>query len=102
MRHTAILALDGVLGSSLAVSLDVLAAAEQLAAAGGRPRPFSVRLLGASRAPVPVGAGYPHGTDGAFGPRTRADVVIVPGVVAPRPWEIDALLERPDARHAVR
>jgi transcriptional regulator GlxA family with amidase domain len=28
--------------------------------------------------------------------------VIVPGVVAPRPWEIDAVLERPDARRAMR
>src|SRR5207237_9711592 len=46
MLPTTILALDGALASSVAITIDVLAMANHICHAAGRPSAFAVRLVG--------------------------------------------------------
>jgi transcriptional regulator GlxA family with amidase domain len=102
MQHVAILALDGVLDSALSVTLDVLGAANRVAQAAGAAPVFAPRVLGPRRGTVRCGSGYTRAVDAAFESRAHCDVVVVPGLDAPRPAEIDALLASDTAARARR
>lgn len=98
-RRVSVIALDGVLDGALGVTLDVLAAANRIAAATGRPRPFSVRLVSA-RSHLVSGAGLRIEAQGRMADRGRPDVVVPPGLNVPSRKELEAALARPDVKAA--
>ncbi len=98
-RRVFVVALDGVLDAALGVTLDVLAAANRIAAELGRPRPFSVRLI-SGRNYVVSGTGLRIGTHGRMAGRDRPDVVVLPGLNIPSRTELEAALGRNDVRAA--
>src|SRR5215213_739595 len=78
--RTCVVALEGVLDSSLSLTVDILAAANRLCKAIGRPPAFSVQVVGARRRTIRTGAGYRLTLDGVLrGMRSRPQLVIVPG-----------------------
>src|SRR5262245_60716924 len=95
----AVLALEGLLDSGLAVTLDAFSAANALAAtlAAGAPR-FEVTIVGLRRKvrsmqglTIPVQA---------ITPNLKPDWVVVPAVKAITPATLVSSLERPDVRQA--
>jgi len=94
-----VLALDGVLDSALAISRDVLAAANRIAVALGRAPPFETRLV-ALRAHVRTGTGLRIRAEGSAR-RGRPDVLVVLGMNVPSAAEIDRALARRDTRLAL-
>jgi transcriptional regulator GlxA family with amidase domain len=89
MIRVAILAYEGVLQTTLGVTLDILALANRIAEALERPREsrFSVRVLGVKRRAVRTGAGHVFQADSTISacPGADADVVLVPGMNLPTP-----------------
>jgi transcriptional regulator GlxA family with amidase domain len=98
-RRVSVIALDGVLDGALGVTMDVLAAANRIAAAMGRPRPFSVRLVSA-RSRLVSGAGLRIEAQGRMADRGRPDIVVLPGLNVPSRNELEAALARPDVKAA--
>ena len=80
MRRVAVLALDGVFDSSLALTLDVLAAANRLLPTLRRPPAFSVRTLGVGSRRVRTGAGLALSVQGVVERAGDCDLVVVPGL----------------------
>lgn len=71
MKTVWVLALDGLMDSSLAITLDLLRTAQAVAAnAAAAPPPIEVRVLGA-RARVPTGCGLTLRTDATFNAALR-------------------------------
>lgn len=109
MQTIWVLVLDGLLDSSLAITLDVLRTASAVAQRSGASADFEVRLLGAT-AKVRTGCGLTVQTDRRFraafkgngdsGGDARPSLVVVPalGVFGKR---LDARLQQADARQAV-
>jgi transcriptional regulator GlxA family with amidase domain len=96
-----VLALDGALDLALAVTRDVLAAANRLATSRGGEAPFDSRLV-AARRHVVTGTGLRVQVDARLADRrTVPDVLVVLGISAPTPPELAAALRRPDVRVAV-
>lgn len=97
----AIVALEGVSDSSLAVTLDAFMAANRVAASLlHQPAPFRVRVVGLERAPVRARSGMEVTPSQSFAGCRRADLVIVPGMGMAAPAELDATLGRPHIRAA--
>ncbi|HJV96384.1 MAG TPA: helix-turn-helix domain-containing protein [Albitalea sp.] len=100
MKSVWVLALDGVMDSSLSITLDVLRAAQSITARATSPAPFEVRVLGA-RAQVQTGCGLTLRTDDTF---RQARSVVPEWVIVPAMGEyrqtLAAHLARPDAVQA--
>ena len=83
MKTVWILALDGVMDSSLAITLDVLRAAQSFAARSKAATPFEYRVL-SSRAQLRTGCGLKLRSDGTFRQALSSDAlphwVVVHGV----------------------
>ncbi len=94
-KRVELLVLRGTLGSSLAVSLEILAAANRLMAVRGRKPLFEAALVGSglsvARALVPVGLPLSEAKDCA------AELLVVPGLGLASEEEIDARLGERDA-----
>ncbi|WP_250520249.1 MULTISPECIES: helix-turn-helix domain-containing protein [unclassified Caballeronia] len=99
--HIAILALDGLFDTGLAVTLDTLRAANGLAARtmGGSPR-FDVSTVGV-RKRVRSGHGFAIPVEPVT-PDLTPDWVIVPALAATTPELLLPALERADVKDAVR
>jgi transcriptional regulator GlxA family with amidase domain len=104
MKTVWVLALDRVMDSSLAITLDVLRTAQAVAAQGRVPARFEVRVLGA-RARVPTGCGLALHTDGRFR-QALADGDAPQWAIVPAMGEYGAQLAAhlalPDALQAAR
>src|SRR5574341_1248096 len=96
-RRVAVIALDGVLDAALGVTLDLLSAANRIAAGLARPRPFAVRLLSVRRRLV-SGAGLRIAAEGTLAGRDRPDVVVLLGLNVPTRGELEAALASKDAQ----
>lgn len=101
MRDIAILALDSVLDSALAVTLDVLRAANTIERATKREPSFRSRVLGDQGPDVTTGSGYRRSIDGVMRSSGKLDIVVVPAVEISAPDAIDAVLERADVVRAI-
>jgi len=97
MTDVEVLILDGAMLSSVALTLDVLAAANQLAVASGDQRPFRVRLTGSG---ANAWAGLAPGS--ICEPSTSSDLVIMPGLGLSHPDEVAQRLAAPDIAEAER
>jgi len=102
MKSVWVLALDGVMDSSLSITLDLLRTAQAIVAQARSPAPFDYRVLGA-RAHVRTACGLKLHTDGTFrkaGLRDGAPQwAIVPAMGEYGPT-LTAHLSRPDAVQA--
>lgn len=98
-RRVSVIALDGVLDAALGVTLDVLAAANRIAAELRRPRPFSVRLVSA-RTHLVSGTGVRIEAHARIVDRSRPDIVVLLGLNVPSRKELEAALERHDVKAA--
>ena len=96
----AVLALDGLFDTGLAVTLDALSAANRLASRmmGGTPR-FDVVTVGVRRR-VRSGQGFAIPVQ-AVTPELKPDWVIVPALGATTPDQLVPALERADVKRAV-
>ncbi|TMH28277.1 MAG: helix-turn-helix domain-containing protein [Betaproteobacteria bacterium] len=104
MKTVWILALDGVMDSSLAITLDVLRAAQSFAARSKAATPFEYRVL-SSRAQLRTGCGLKLRSDGTFRQALSSDAlphwVVVPAL-GEYGSQLAAHLSRPDAVQAQR
>src|SRR5438105_11888321 len=104
MKSVWIVALEGVMDSSLTITLDLLRTAQAIAAQKGSPAPFDYRVFGA-RARVQTGCGLTVRTQGTFRQAALRDDlpqwVIVPAMGEYGPG-LAAHLSRPDAVQAGR
>jgi transcriptional regulator GlxA family with amidase domain len=98
-----VLVLNGVLDSALAVTRDVIFAANRIARVLAREPPFAQLTMVSPTAEVVTGTGLLfrpdrvlHGRD-----RKRSDALIVLGVNAPTREELNAMLARVDAQTAI-
>ena len=98
MERMALLVLDGVFDSGLAVVLDALEAAQHLAPALGRRAPFEVVEAGV-RARVRSHHGRPLRPVKLD--RARAEVLFVPGLAVADEDALESTLERTDVREAI-
>jgi transcriptional regulator GlxA family with amidase domain len=96
-----ILVADGVLDSALALSLDVLSAANRIAVASGRTTPFRYRVL-SSKLRLTTSTGRRAEADAKLGDPGRCDVLIVLGTNVLVADELEAVLARGDIRKLVR
>lgn len=97
----AIVALEGVSDSSLAVTLDGFMAANRAATEVLRqPPPFAVRVVGASRRRVRARSGMAVTPSQTFANMRAVDLVVVPGMGMADPAQIDPVLGRKHARVA--
>jgi transcriptional regulator GlxA family with amidase domain len=94
----AVLALDGVFDSGLAVVLDTLATANELAEAAHKPRPYEVSVCG-MRGSVTTHHGFRVAAARAA-QVARPDVVIAPALGAKTPETMAAALTRRDVGEA--
>lgn len=99
---------DGVADGSLGVALDIVVTAARLARAGlaavpGRHRGLRQRVVSVDGRPVRTGAGRTLAVDAALPRRGPGpgDVLVLPGLGAATPGEVDALLARADVRLGV-
>lgn len=102
MLKIAIPVLPKVFDASLAITLDVLGAANRLRQASGKAPAFEPVLVGFGRTRVRTGAGL---AIGPLQPPSAADGarwVVVPGANVPTPDEVDAWLASAEARRAAR
>jgi len=102
MHQVGIVVLDGVLDSALSITLDVLNTANRIAQAAGGEPVFSMRVLGPRRGVVRCGSGYTRAVDGTLSSRAHCDLVVLPGIDAPLPVELDAVLASDQAASAMR
>jgi transcriptional regulator GlxA family with amidase domain len=89
------------MASSLSVTLDVLAAANRLAARQPQAvarRPFSWTLLSTRKSWVTTGSGHRFGVDATLDGRRPRSLVIVPGLGLSAPDEIEAMLRSREAQ----
>ncbi|HJV63884.1 MAG TPA: helix-turn-helix domain-containing protein [Albitalea sp.] len=104
MKSVWVLVLDGVMDSSLAITLDLLRTAQAIVAQAGSPASFDVQVLGARRQ-VHTGAGLTLRTGRTFRAATLADA-LPQWVVVPAMGEygqtLTSHLARPDAVQAAR
>jgi transcriptional regulator GlxA family with amidase domain len=101
MRLVEMLVLDGAMPSSVAITVDVLATANRVRAAAGRPPAFALRLAGSGRRVArPLARGVM--LDDRATPDREADVVVVPSLVAVTERAVTERLGRRDARTAQR
>jgi transcriptional regulator GlxA family with amidase domain len=98
--HIDILAVDGVLDSALAISLDVLAAANRIAQSLGHPAPFKTRVLAPHKALL-TGTGRHTVADSSIPRSSNCDVLIVLGMNVPEAGELERALARADVRAAI-
>lgn len=95
----AIVVLEGVSDSSLAVTLDAFMAANRAATSLlHQPAPFAVRVVGRTRGRVRARSGMVVTPGQSFAGCRKADLVIVPGMGMADPVELDATLGRPHIR----
>ncbi len=96
--RVSVLALDGVFDSGLAVVLDTLAIANDLAVAGGRARPFEVTVTGVrSRVTTAQGMRVPVSR---VDEERRPEIVVLPGLFVKTPGLLTTALERSDVGDA--
>ncbi|MFN2427254.1 MAG: GlxA family transcriptional regulator [Candidatus Binatia bacterium] len=94
--RVAILARDGVANAGLGMTLDILAAANRIAAGSPRPRAtFAVEVLAVTRRHVATATGHRMQGDAVISDwkAKRGDIVVVPGITLPTPREMIAALE---------
>ena len=101
MPRIVVVVADGYLDSALAVTLDVLDAANRVCDHLERKRPFRLEVRAPSTAAVRTGTGYNLEVDGALSNRLRPDVVIAIGLNRPMPEQVDAMLASEDGRRIV-
>ena len=92
-KHVAILAFDDCHASGVIGPLDLLHAANDIAArlAPGAPPPFATRVLSPNGTPVRAANGYHLPVDGGMAGAT-AEIVIVPGIALIEPQALRAAL----------
>jgi transcriptional regulator GlxA family with amidase domain len=98
-----VLVLNGVLDSALAVTRDVISAANRIARAIGREPPFQSLTMVSPTSQVVTGTGLRFQADRVLHRRDRKtpDVLIVLGVNAPTREELNAMLDRDDSQIAI-
>src|SRR5688572_25299089 len=99
-----VVVLDGVMASSLSVTLDVLATANRLAprvAPTGSGVPFECRVLSTRGRSVRTGSGRRFGIDGTLDPRRPSSLVVVPGLGLAEPGDVLASVARPATRQVI-
>jgi transcriptional regulator GlxA family with amidase domain len=96
-----VVVLDGVMASSLSVTLDVLATANRLAPRVGAPRPpFTCRVLSTNPRFVATGSGHRFAVDGVLAGRPSS-LVVVPGLGLAERDDLLASLRRPATRRVI-
>jgi transcriptional regulator GlxA family with amidase domain len=95
-----ILAVDGALDSALAISLDVLSAANRIAQSLGHPVPFRARVL-APHKELLTGTKRRTVVDATLPRDSHCDVLIVLGMNVPEAGELEHALARPDVKAAI-
>lgn len=100
MVRILILALDGVVDSSLALTLDAASTANRIADARGEPSPIEVTLVCPGQREVRTAAGASYEVMSRVQPR-RFDVLIVPGIGLTTPEEVTRFFARPQAQRAL-
>ena len=101
MKNIAILVLDGVLDSSLAITLDCLRTAQTLAINTGSAARVRYQTIGAAPQAL-TGCGLRLSVDATFETARAPDWVVVPGLGIASERELDARLAQADARQAMR
>lgn len=101
MKTVLVLALDGVMDSSLTITLDTLRTARTFLAQSGRPEALRILLAGHGKY-VRTGGGMRVAADVRVADGPRADWIVVPGLGLVSDAEIDARLSRRDAQGAMR
>ncbi len=98
-----VVVLDGVMASSLSVTLDVLATANRLAARAGVTTgvPFECRVLATRGRSVLTGSGRRFGIDGTLDRRRPSSLVVVPGLGLATPADVVASLARPATQRVI-
>lgn len=97
MTKIAIWALDGGLGSMITGAIDVFHVANMLwknRCPDMHASLFQWRLTSPSGRPVQTGSGPTITVDAAIDPTADVDIVLVPGIVATTPTEIETALDR--------
>lgn len=98
MRVT-VIAADGVLDSSLSLTVDILATANRLGIAARGVAPFVVEVVGGRSRNVRLGSGHTAIVDGRLGRDTRLPaLIIVPGWNQPEPEPLIEALTTTAAR----
>jgi transcriptional regulator GlxA family with amidase domain len=103
-QHVDVVVLDGVMASSLSVTLDVLATANRLAPrvlGAGAGAPFECRVLSTRGRSVLTGSGHRFGIDGTLDARRPSSLVVVPGLGLAEPDDVLAALARPATRQVI-
>jgi len=100
MYRIVVLALDGVVDSSLALTLDSIATANRLAAAKGQGNRLATTLFRPGRRRIRTGMGATHVVE----PEIRIehyDAVVVPGLGLASPEEVDRFLAARSSRSVI-
>lgn len=100
-RDVAIVVVEGVTDSGLAVTLDILRAASAIAVRAGKPSPFRTFVASPRGGTVRTGAGLAVATR-STSRLGGADLVLVPGIWLEDPAELDAALACPEVAAAAR
>lgn len=95
-----VMVVPGVLDSSLAITLDVLAVANGLREYAGQSRLFEVLLAGTGRKRTETGAGLQIGPLALLPTGKFPELVIVPGAFQPTREKVDTWLESRDVARA--
>ncbi|MGE0788128.1 MAG: GlxA family transcriptional regulator [Sandaracinaceae bacterium] len=96
-RRVAVLLVEGYTDSTLAVLMDVLRAANALAGPT-----FRVTLCSAEGGPLTAASGLTSASTRTLRSARNADVVVLPGIWAESPREIDAVLARGETQALAR
>lgn len=100
-QRVAILVVDGFADSGLSIALDVLRAANAIVRRKGAPAPFHIEVVTALGGPVQAASGMVLQNTRAVA-RLKADIIMVPGIWAEHPGELQRVLARTDTRRLVR
>jgi len=100
-RRVAILIVDGFADSGLSIALDVLRAANAIIRRKGATGSFHIEVVSAQGGPVHAASGMVLQNTRSVA-RLKADIIMVPGIWAEHPGELQGVLARADTRRLVR
>jgi len=100
MYRILVLTLDGVVDSSLALTLDAAATANRIRVAQGKGVVFETELFSPGRKRIRTGMGATYPVRGEVQLR-RYDAIVIPGLGLTTPEEVVTCLTRKQSRHAL-